>query len=90
MQVVLGHALGVRSDSGALHGDTVLLRGVGGVNRHLVCGLVTMNKAKVIVFCLQINKWNDKFILNHFPQDPCHFITIHLNERSDHLNLFHN
>ena len=90
MQVVLGHTLGVRSDGGALHGNTVLLGGVGGIDCHLIAGLVTMNEAEVIVFCLQINKWNDKFILNHFPQDPCHFITIHLYERSDHLNFFHN
>ena len=42
LQAELGHPVLVRRDRGALNADAVFLDGVGGVDRHLVIGRVTV------------------------------------------------
>jgi hypothetical protein len=89
VEVVLGHALGVRGDGRALDGDAEALRRIGGIHSHLIVGLVAVGQAQVIVFGLQVHEREDEFVLDHLPQDPGHFVAVHFDERGEHFNLFH-
>jgi len=89
VELVLVHALVVRSDRGALHGYAILLVGVGSVDRHLVVGLVAIGKTEVVVLALEVNERKDQLVLDHLPQNSGHLITVHLNDRGGHLNFFH-
>ena len=90
MQVVLRHALGIRSDGRALDRDAVLLRRVGAVNRHLITRFVAVRQAKIVILRLQIHERLNQQLLDVCPQDAGHFVAIHLHQRRFHLNLFHN
>ena len=46
-------------------------------------------QTQIVVFGLQIYKRKDQLILDHFPEDSGHFISIHLHKRSGHFNFFH-
>ena len=89
VQVVLRHALGVRSDGCALDRDAVLLRRVGAVNRHLITRFVAVRQAKIVILRLQIHERLNQQLLDVCPQDAGHFVAIHLHQRRFHLNLFH-
>ena len=89
VEVVLGHALGVRGDGRALDGDAEALRRIGGIHGHLVVGLVAVGQAQVIVFGLQVHEREDEFVLDHLPQDPGHFVAVHFDERGEHFDFFH-
>ena len=87
LEVVLGHALCVRCDGRALYRYAVLLGCVRGVYSYLVVGLVSVNKAQVVVIGLEVNIRSDQDILDHLPYDTGHLVAVHLYQRSGHLNL---
>ena len=87
LEVVLGHALCVRCDGSALYRYAVLLGCVRGVYSYLVVGLVSVNKAQVVVIGLEVNIRSDQDILDHLPYDTGHLVAVHLYQRSGHLNL---
>ena len=89
MQVIFLHALGVGGDGGTLHRYTVLFRGVGAVNGHLIPGFVPVGQAQVIIFGFQINIRQNQQILDVLPQDAGHFIAVHLYKRRCHFDFFH-
>ena len=88
-KVVFLHALGVGGDGGALDRHAVFFVCVGGVHRHLIFGFLTVHKAQVIIFGFQIDKRQNHFILNLFPQDAGHLIAVHLHQGGRHLDFFH-
>ena len=89
VEVVFLHALDIGRDGGTLDGDAVFFRGVGGGNGHLIFGAVALREAQVIIFGLQVDKGQQKLVLNHLPQDTRHLVAVHLDQRRVHLNLFH-
>lgn len=89
MQVVLGHALGIGGNGGALYGYAVFLGGLGSLDGDAVAGLVALREAEVEIFSLKVDEGVDKLILDHFPQDAGHLVAIHLDDGVGHFDFFH-
>src|SRR5205814_7770663 len=66
----------IRSNSSAFDPYAVLLDGISRIDSHLViCGISVLD-AKIIIFYVGIYVGQYQFILNEFPNDPCHFISV--------------
>ena len=89
LQIVLGHALGVGGDGGALDANMILLDGVAGIPGNLVVGCVTVDQTQVVVFGVELDKRIQKLVLDHGPKDSGHFVAVHLNDGVLHFDLFH-
>ena len=87
MELVFVHTLMIRRNGRTLHSHTILLRCLSRVNSNLVACLVTLRKTEVVVFCFQIHERENQLVLNHFPEDSGHLVTIHLYQWSGHLNF---
>ena len=87
MELILVHTLVVRCDCSTLNGNTKTLGCLSSILCYLVGCLIALNKTKIVIFCLEVNERKNKFILNHLPQYTGHLVTIHLYERSCHLNF---
>ena len=89
VQVILGHALGVGGDGGALDRHAVLLVGQRRVHGHLVAGGVPVGQAQVVIFGVQLHKGAQQLLLDPLPQHAGHLVAVHLHQRGGHLDLFH-
>jgi hypothetical protein len=89
MEMILVHTLSVRSDCSALYANAILLDSFAGVLCDLITSLITYRKSEVIVLCLEVYERKNKLVFDHLPEDPCHFVSVHLNDRSSHFDLFH-
>ena len=81
LQVEFLDASFVRGDGRAFHCYAVLSRGVGRVDRDLVVGLVSRLDPEIVVFQLDIEVGKNQLLADRPPDDPCHFVTVHLDER---------
>ena len=88
-QIILIHTCCIRSDCCTFYGNFVFLCCECGINCYLVICLVSVFQAEIIIFCLEINIWLKKIILDHLPENSCHLISIHLYQWCCHLNFFH-
>ena len=88
-KIVFLYSCGIWSDGRTFYRNTVFKSSVRRIDSHLIIGLITLLKTKVIILRLQIDKRGEQFIFDHLPQDTRHLISVHLNERSCHLDLFH-
>ena len=88
-QVIFFHPGSIGGDSGALYGHAVLQRGIGRVHRNLVIRGIAVLQTQVIVLCLEIDIGKQQLILYHLPEDPCHFVAVHLHQGSRHFYLLH-
>jgi hypothetical protein len=89
LEIELGDALLIRSDGRALHGHAVLLGRLGRVDRDLVVGGVAVLDAEVEVVELQVQVREDQLILDELPDDPGHFIAVHVDDGVGDFNLGH-
>ena len=89
-QIIFSHACRVWGDGRTFHRYSVFHRGIGRINRYLVIGFISMLQSQVVVLGLQVNKRKKKFVLDHFPENTGHLVSIHLDQRGRHLNFFHN
>ena len=89
VKMILIHSLSVRCDSCALYANAILLDSLAGVLCDLVTSLVSYRESEVIILSLEVHERQDEFVLDHLPKDPCHFVSVHLYERSSHFDLFH-
>ena len=89
LQMIFAHAGRIGGNGGTLYRHSILLRCKGGIHRHLVIRLVSMDKSKIVIFGIQVNIGKQKLLLDHFPENPCHLIAVHLHKRRCHLNFFH-
>ena len=87
--MIFVHAGGIGRDGGALNGYFILFRGICGIDGYLVIGFIPVFQAQVIIFRLQINKWQQQVVFNHLPENPGHFISVHFYDGGSHLNLIH-
>lgn len=71
----------------ALYSNAILFRRHCGFHSHPVIGTVTVLKAQIIVFGFQIHIGEDQDILDHFPEDPGHFVAVHFYKGRLHGNL---
>ena len=81
LEIKLLDASLVRSNSGTLDADIVLLDGLCRIERHLVVGLVTIRQAKVKVLEVNVEVRMDEAVLDVLPDDARHFVTINLDKR---------
>ena len=89
MEVILLHPLGVGGDGGALDGHAILFGGVGGVDGHLVAGLVPFRQTQVVVFRLQVHEGQQQLLFDLLPEDAGHLVPVHLHQGSGHFDLIH-
>lgn len=88
-QRIFLHPLEIGGNGGTFHSHMMNLDGVGSIHCHLIVGGVPIRQTQIIVFCFQIHKRKNQFILDHLPQNTGHFIPIHLHNGIEHWNLFH-
>ena len=88
-QIVFFHTSSVRCDCCTFDSNTVFLCCHGRINGYLIVGLISVLQPQIIIFCLQINKWKKQFVFDHLPENSCHLIAVHLNQRCCHFNLVH-
>ena len=79
----------VRRDRGALDADAVTLDRLGGVDRDLVLGGVTVFDAEVEVVELDVEVRQDQAILDELPDDPRHLVAVELDDGVLDLDLRH-
>ena len=89
MEVIFRHTGGIGGDGGALHGHTILPRGLGGFHGDAVLGGVALLQAQVVILRAELHKRQDEFVLDHLPEDTGHLIAVHLHRGSRHLDFFH-
>ena len=79
----------VGGDRRALHRDAVLLRRLGGIDRHLVFGRIAVLDAEVVIIELDVEIRLDEAFADPFPNDARHFVAVDLHDGRLHLNLGH-
>src|SRR5256886_8841082 len=62
---------------------------LGRVDRDLVVGLVSRLDPEIVVFQLDIEIGKNQLLADRPPDDPCHFVTVHLDRKSTRLNSSH-
>ena len=88
-QIILCHAGCVWCNRSTFYCYAIFLCSLCGIKCYLIVGLITILKPQIIILCLQINVWQQQFVLNHLPQNSGHLISIHLYERCFHLDFCH-
>ena len=89
VEIVFGHAGFVRGDGGAFHRNAVLFIGVGGVDGHLVAGLIPVGETQVVVFGVQGHEGKKQLFFDLLPEHPGHFVAVHFHQRRCHFNFIH-
>src|SRR5690606_5485324 len=79
----------VGRDGRALDADTMLLDGVGRVDRDLVLGLVALLDAEVVVLEVHVEVRVDEGLLDGLPDDAGHLIAVEFDDGSRYLDLRH-
>src|SRR5262249_2416620 len=77
----------VGGDGRALDAHTVLLDGIGGVDRHLVIGAVAVLDAQVVILEVDVEMRQDQHVLDELPDDAGHLVTVELYYRTFDLDL---
>ena len=89
LQVILLHPLGVGSNRGALDCNAVFQRRFRAVDRNLVVCFIPVLQSQVIILSFQVHKGLQQLFLYPRPEDPCHFVSVHLHQRCFHLYFAH-
>ena len=67
----------------------MFLDGVGGIDGHLIVGLVAVLDAKVVRFEFQIEIGMDQLVFDDLPDNPRHLVAVEFDERVCDLDLVH-
>ena len=86
-QTVFFHPVRVRRNRGTLDGNAETQCRLRCVYGNPVICFVSFFQTEVIILCLQIHVRKNQFFLDHLPENPCHLIAVHLDERGCHRNL---
>ena len=78
LQVIFTHTGAVGSDGGTLYGNAVFFGSFCRIDSNLVICFIPVFQPEIIIFCLQIHKGKQQLVFDHFPQNPGHFIPVHL------------
>ena len=89
LEIELLHARFVGRDGGAFDPDAVALDGLGGVDRHLVGGLVAVLDREVVIFEVDVEIGMDQLVADIVPDDAGHLVAIELDDRIGDLDLVH-
>ena len=89
LQAEFGDARLIRGDGRAFHADAILLDGIGGIDGHLVVGLVAVLDAQVVVFQVHIQVGEDELLLDEPPDDAGHLVSVELDDGGLYLDLCH-
>ncbi len=88
LEMVFLHSGGIGRDRGALHSNSILFCRHGGIYCYLVVGFIPVLKPQVIVFHVQVEIGEKQNLFDHAPDDPGHFISVHLHQGSVHFYFF--
>ena len=89
LEVVLFNAGSVWRDCCTLDADAIFFDRFCSVHGHLVVCFVAIFKTEIVVFGFQIHIWQDQFVFDPGPEDACHFVAVHFDERRGHFDFFH-
>ena len=89
LQIIFCHTGSVGGDGGTFNCNTVFFRCQRGIHRHLIVGLIAVLQTQIIILCFQINIRQQQLVLDDFPQDTGHLISVHFHKRGGHCNLVH-
>ena len=89
LQVEFLHPLLIRRDGGAFHTHTMLLDGIGTVDRHLIARGIAVFNRQIVIFEGNIKIGVDQLVLDELPDDARHLITVQLHNRIRHLDFRH-
>lgn len=78
----------IGSDGCAFDTDFALFDGVGCINSDLIIGSISVLDTKIKVFDVKIQEWEDELILDGFPDNSGHFITVELGNRVFDFDFF--
>ena len=79
----------IGSDRRALHANSVLLDGMSGIDRDLIVGLIAILDTQVVVLQIDIEVFQDQFVLDELPDDAGHLVAVELDDGVFHLDLGH-
>ena len=78
LQIILCHTGSIRCNRRTFHCNAVFLCSIRTVKCHLVIRRIPMLQPQIIILCFQVNKGEQKLILYHLPENPCHLVAVHL------------
>lgn len=87
LEVEFLDSLFIGSNGGTLDADRVFLDSLGSIDGDLVVSLVTVGKAEIVVFEVNVEVWVDELVLDVLPDDSGHLIAIELDNRVLDLDL---
>jgi hypothetical protein len=76
-------------DRCALDPDAITLDGLGGLDGNLIARGVALLDSQVVVFQIDLQIGEDEFLFDLGPDDPGHFIAVHLDNGILDFDLFH-
>jgi hypothetical protein len=87
LELELLDALLVGGDGRAFYTDRVFLDSLGGIECHLIVGLVTVWQAEVVVLEVDVEIWVDELVFDDLPDDAGHLIAVKLHDGVLDLDL---
>ena len=88
-QIVFRHAGCVWSDRCTFYSHAVFFVCQCTVNGNLVVRLISVLQSQIIVFGFQVDIREQKLILDHFPEDTGHLVSVHFNQWCCHFDFVH-
>ena len=85
-EIILFHSLLIGRYRGALYCHTIFFGGFSSLDSYPIVCFIAFLKAQIVVFCFQVDIRIKEDLLDLAPYHPCHFISVHLNQRRLHLN----
>ena len=89
LQAKFNHTGFVRSDGSTFNANLILFYRIGCINSHLIIGCIAILNSKIIVFNVDIQKRQNQFFSDHFPDDTCHFIPVEFHHGIQYFNFLH-
>lgn len=89
MEVELLNTGFIGGDGSTLNTYVASLNGLSSLDGYLVIGGITVLDRQVEVLDGNIDEGSNEFILDNFPDDTSHLVTVHLDNWINNLNLLH-
>ena len=89
LEMILRHTGGIRRNRRTFYSNPVLFRCICRIYGNLIVRLVAVFQSEIIILRLKIDKRIQQFVFDHFPENPCHLISVHLYKWRCHFDFFH-
>ena len=83
------HPVRIRCNRCALDRHAIFFCRLRRQNGNLIVRLIPLFESQIIILRLQLDIRQQQLLLDHLPENSCHFIAVHLDKRCFHLNSIH-